>query len=136
MKNKGFTLVEILAVIVILAVLIVIAVPNVIGISNRIRQNMFCSKVSDIESAAKLYGQDYIDEIEASANQTKTIKVSDLVQNNLYKKENDKCVLNDANNPCVTDPRDQSMMDNKTIVVSKKNKRITAVYSDKSSCDN
>ena len=32
MKNKGFTLVELLAVIAILAILVIVAMPNVLGI--------------------------------------------------------------------------------------------------------
>ncbi len=59
MKNsKGFTLVELLAVIVILAILITIAVPSTIGISNKLKENMFCKKIDSIEVAAKLYGED------------------------------------------------------------------------------
>ena len=126
MKNKGFTLVELLAVIVIMALLLTVAVPSVIGVANKIRTNMFCSKVKDIESAAKLYGNDYIDEI----NNSKTITVQDLINNNMYKKESNDCVLNDptGEKPCVKDPRDNSKMDNKQIIISIKNKRVTAQY--------
>ena len=134
MKNKGFTLVELLAVIVVMAILLTIAVPAVIGISNKIKQNMFCSKVNDIESAAKLYGNDYIDEITTSG---KYITITDLIDNNLYKKENDDCNFSDK--PCVTDPRDSSKMDDKQILVKLVNKRVYAEYqykdeNEKNSC--
>jgi prepilin-type N-terminal cleavage/methylation domain-containing protein len=135
MKKNGFTLVELLAVLVILALLITIAVPNVISISQKIKKNMFCQKVTYIEAAAKLYGQDNIDYL------PKTITVGDLVNYGYYKKANDKCVVGTiekpSNNPCVTDPRDNSMLDSKTITLSVVNKQVKAVYqvSDTAVCD-
>lgn len=138
MKKNGFTLVELLAVIVILAILLTVAIPNVIGITQRVKEKMYCSKVSDIESAAKLYGQDYIDEVESNGN-TMTIHVYTLIENNLYKKESDDCILNSNDKYCVSDPRDDSKMDDKTITLTKKDKRITATFNynndaDKNSC--
>ena len=45
MKNKkGFTLVELLAVIVILALLVAIAVPSTFSISNRLKTNNKCKE--------------------------------------------------------------------------------------------
>jgi type IV pilus assembly protein PilA len=53
-KKKGFTLVELLAVIVILAIILAIAVPNVLGIINKSRNDSFISTAKMIVSAAKL----------------------------------------------------------------------------------
>lgn len=133
MKKNGFTLVELLAVIVILALLLTIAVPNVISISQRIRKNMYCSKIENIESAAKIYGQDYIDDISS----TERIRVSKLIDNNIYKKEDKNCVLGNSNKPCVKDPRNNSMMDNDLITITIKDKRVYAEYdsSKKSVCN-
>ena len=39
MKKKGFTLVELLAVIAILAILVIIALPNVMGMFNTAKEN-------------------------------------------------------------------------------------------------
>lgn len=121
MKNKGFTLAELLAVIVIMALLLTIAVPSVIGISNKIKANMFCSKIEDIESAAKLYGEDYQDEIPPQ------ITVYKLIENNLFKKESSDC---DSTKPtkCVLDPRDGSALDQGIIKIEIKNKRVYAEY--------
>ena len=47
MKKKGFTLIEILAVIVILAILLVMAVPKMLDV-------MKATKLSSIENSAKL----------------------------------------------------------------------------------
>ncbi len=38
--KKGFTLVELLAVIAILAILVIIALPNVMGMFNTAKQNI------------------------------------------------------------------------------------------------
>jgi prepilin-type N-terminal cleavage/methylation domain-containing protein len=128
MKKNGFTLVELLAVLVILALLITIAVPNVIKISQTIKVNMFCQKVTYIEAAAKLYGQDHFDDL--SADKPINIKVSDLVNYGYYKKASDKCVVGDSANPCVLDPRDNSMLDNNEIalVLASNKKTVKATY--------
>jgi prepilin-type N-terminal cleavage/methylation domain-containing protein len=57
MKNKGFTLVELLAVIVILGILITIAVPSMLGVSKNVKEKSYTSKIDLIESAAVIYGE-------------------------------------------------------------------------------
>ena len=52
MKKKGFTLVELLAVIAILAILVIIALPNVMGMFNQAKKNSFITEVQDIYNAA------------------------------------------------------------------------------------
>ena len=127
MKNKGFTLVEILATIVIMAVLLTIAIPGVMGISKSIKDKMFCTKVNNIEEAAKLYGKDFIDEVDTGALNEVTVK--QLIEYNLYKKEEDGCSLNkDDNKPCVLDPRDNSSMDEGKVVLHSSNKKVYAYY--------
>ncbi len=48
MKKKGFTLVELLAVIAILAILVIVAMPNVLGMFNEAKQNTFVVDVQKI----------------------------------------------------------------------------------------
>ena len=55
MKNRGFTLIEILTVIVILGVILSITVPTVLGMINNSKQNMYDIQVKNIESAAEAY---------------------------------------------------------------------------------
>ena len=52
MKKKGFTLVELLAVIAILAILVIIALPNVMGMFNQAKKNSFITELQDIYNAA------------------------------------------------------------------------------------
>lgn len=48
MKNKGFTLVELLAVIAILAILVIVAMPNVIEMFNQAKLKTFATEVQKI----------------------------------------------------------------------------------------
>ena len=55
MNNKGFTLVELLAVIVILAIILLVAVPNVLNVIERSKEDSYLSSTLMIENAAELY---------------------------------------------------------------------------------
>ena len=50
MKNKGFTLVELLAVIAILAILVIIALPNVLKMFNDAKKNSFLTEAKTVYS--------------------------------------------------------------------------------------
>ena len=67
MNKKGFTLVELLAVIAILAILVIIALPNVLKMYNTSKKNIFLVEVKDENKEIKSFT--YSDVI------TKTIKI-------------------------------------------------------------
>ena len=50
MGKKGFTLVELLAVIAILAILVIVAMPNVLGMFNQAKSSTFVTEVQSIMS--------------------------------------------------------------------------------------
>ena len=54
-KQTGFTLVELLAVIVILAIVLIIAVPGVLGIIKQSRQKAYDMQLEMIKEAGRLY---------------------------------------------------------------------------------
>lgn len=58
MNKKGFTLVEILAVLVLIGLLLGIAIPGINKISSNMKNKSYNKKVNLIESAAILWGQD------------------------------------------------------------------------------
>ncbi len=53
MKKKGFTLVELLAVIAILAILVIIALPNVMSLFNEAKENSFKNELKEIFKTAQ-----------------------------------------------------------------------------------
>lgn len=56
MKRNGFTLVEVLAVIVVIGLILVITIPNITKISKQTKMKAYDTKVDLIEHAAVLYG--------------------------------------------------------------------------------
>ena len=58
MNNKGFTLVEIIAVIVVIGLILILAVPNVLKISKQTKLKAYDTKIDLIEQAAVSYGMD------------------------------------------------------------------------------
>lgn len=60
MNKKGFTLVELLAVIAILAILVLVAVPNVLGMFNNAKKDTFATETKDmIRIAQQQYLADF-----------------------------------------------------------------------------
>lgn len=121
-KEKGFTLVELLAVIVILAILALIAVPNVSSLVRKSKTNMFCKKVESIEAAAKNYAQDNFTD---SLTEEETIIVDKiplgvLVEKGYLNKDSKDCTIGTN---CVLDERNNTYLDNHYVQIYSKNKR-------------
>ena len=53
MSRKGFTLVELLAVIAILAILVIIALPNILDLFKSAKKNAFYNEVQSVYDSAK-----------------------------------------------------------------------------------
>ena len=53
MKKKGFTLVELLAVIAILAILVIIALPNVMKMFRDAKKNSFTTEIKEVFKSAE-----------------------------------------------------------------------------------
>ena len=56
--KRGFTLVEILAVIAIMAILVLIAVPTYTTISGRMKENVYNAKIEEIKAKSTTYAQE------------------------------------------------------------------------------
>lgn len=76
MNKKGFTLVEVLAVIVLLGLLVGIAVPNILRSQTKAKEKTLSTKVKNIERAAVLWGQDNKADVLDGNSCTGTFKTS------------------------------------------------------------
>ena len=123
-NNKGFTLVELLAVIVVLALIIGIAVPNAISLSNKSKKRMYISKIDMIIKAAELYGEDHPKStaIGSCSGTTGIVTVDDLVKDGKVKKDNE----NKAGKPQVEDPYSGNDMSNLKLCIYRENNQIYA----------
>lgn len=97
-NNKGFTLIEVLAVLVILGLIMAIAIPNITDSLDRQSCKMVETRVKLIESAAQFYVSDNRNKIKITLS-TKTdkkckISIDKLTFNNKYLTDND---LKDGN---------------------------------------
>ena len=81
MNKKGFTLVEVLAVIVVLGLIVSISLPIYIGLSNNLKKNTYENKKRAIESAATKYAA------ENNINTTTKFTATKLIIDNYYQAE-------------------------------------------------
>lgn len=126
MSKKGFTLVELLAVIVILALLISLSVMGVTAIRNNSLQKIVDTKLADLQSSAVLYGQENQEELTdtctvsgESYSYCLVVTASFLVEEGYYKVDqtDDSVLTNNLTN--------KSMLCN-TYQIYRKNNRIYA----------
>lgn len=87
--RKGFTLVELLAVLIILGLLIVIAIPSYTQIYSSIKRSNMQSKVTEVETAALKYGNLIKDDIKNSQGNCSIIKVDTLIKKGYLVSEDD-----------------------------------------------
>ncbi len=89
MKQNGFSLIEMLVVIIIISFLIALLIPGYLTIYTTIRRNSYDNKVSQIEKAALKYGNTIKDEIKNAGNSCKIIKVDELIQKGIIASESE-----------------------------------------------
>ena len=129
MNNKGFTLVEILAVVVLLGIIIIIVAPNISKSNDNTKKKLLDNKINQIKKVAVTYGQDNKNEfenectIDGNKYDCIEIKVSNLIENNYINAESDNNIINPYNN---------KKLNNCIIQVYKKYGKIYAVWKNKS----
>lgn len=126
--KKGFTLVEVLAVIVILAIVISIAVTSVTGIRTNSLKKLLETKISNIEGSAIMYAQDNQDILNEKCivddkpyDFCKVVTVKILVDNDYYKAQ----TSDDKSKTVINDVTNKSMLCD-TVQIYKNNNRIYA----------
>ena len=133
MNKKGFTLVELLAVLVLISLLMGLAIPGINRISNNMKKKSYNQKIKLVESAAELWGQDNKTRLQATTNcpseiiQCKIITIEDLITDNYLDSDN--------NSGNYINPKNDKDMKNCKVFVYKQNKRVYAKYDNSDSVD-
>ena len=118
MKKKGFTLTEVLVVIVIIGVLLAIAIPSIAIVRKNINNRVYESKEDLILAAALTYGKDF------NITRNTTVKVYELLKENLIEADlkagESICTKEVGINAygCVINPVDNTNMNNQEIYVT------------------
>jgi len=137
-KNKGFTLVELIAVIAIMGSLLVIAGASIYKFRDNANKKAYLNIKDNIETAIELYiesnSNDIIDKCTGEEQEyclcenkldlkyaenypyTCEIRLEDLLKKGIYNNidSTSEC-LQDLNKCCVINPSDNSCLDNSTI---------------------
>lgn len=95
MKNKGFTLVELLAVIALLAIIAAITFPFIQDSINESKENAYKEQVRTIEYAAKRWAADNSEQL----NQKAQYKSVDFLKQNGYLASNKEIIDQRDNTP-------------------------------------
>lgn len=131
MKKSGFTLIEVLAVIVILSIVVTMCTLGIMKIRNNSLEKIVNTKINELEASGILFGQENEKELdlECTINNEKysfcTRKtVKELIDTDYYKSEEvnssgQKDLLNNVTN--------ESML-NDVVMIYKKNNRVYAKY--------
>lgn len=138
MKNKkGFTLSEILAVIIILSLLLVIAVPASQGIASKVNEKLLSTKKSVSLSAAILWGQDNLSCFQAT-NVCSILQNESPCDSNFYCRSISLASLaaegyieyDDEDKKLITNPVNKKSMNDLRVVIKvhKENKNVTGFY--------
>lgn len=104
MKNKGFTLVEMITVIALLAIIGMISIPVVEGVIKRSKDRVYNTQLEEIKSGAKKYATEYIENISSVDGGQTIVCLSTLKE------------LGYLENTKIVDPRTDLAMDGGIII--------------------
>lgn len=104
MKNKGFTLVEMITVIALLAIIGMISIPVVEGVIKRSKDRVYEAQLEEIKSGAKKYATEYIENISSVDGGQTIVCLSKLKE------------LGYLENTKIVDPRTDLAMDGGIII--------------------
>lgn len=100
MNKNGFTLVELLSVIIILAIILVIAIPKLTSSLSESKENLYNSTIKEIERTASQYVSSHPELI---TDESFTISIDTLCEDKYL-----DCPI--------TDPRDKSIISGNVVV--------------------
>lgn len=86
MKEKGFTLIEVLTVLIVLGVVVMIAMPVVEGIIKDSQQKTYISQLKGIRESAKMWTSEHIFEAPRRENESKVLNLEELIEGGYVEK--------------------------------------------------
>ena len=101
MKDKGFTLVELLAVISIVAIISIIVFPNVLNLIKKSETKLNETQKEIIYSSVDLYISNNPSTYPLDAGKTYSIPIQDLIDNNILSLDFVESISNFSDNKCV-----------------------------------
>jgi prepilin-type N-terminal cleavage/methylation domain-containing protein len=136
-KKKGFTLVELLAVLVIIGIIVTIASGGIQVLINSIHKNMLETKIKTIQEGAIIYGQEnridltneytYNSKIYSKSN---IVTIQYLIDNN-YLNSKEQCKdAGGLNYSCFTNNVTGQVMNNNNVLVYVEDNQIFAIILD------
>ena len=125
-KKSGFTLTEVLIVIVIIGIILAIAIPSIVLIRKRINERLLENKKQLILVAAENYGRD------RNFTQDTTIYVYTLIDSKYINAEVDNghgaCTSGHSDNGCVLNPVDDSSLNEEKILIKVTGNSVIAIW--------
>lgn len=80
MKKNGFTLMEVLAVLIILSIIVVIAIPMVNTAMKNSKNKSYLRQMEGIVESAKVWASEHMFELPEEENATRTLTLAELIQ--------------------------------------------------------
>ena len=100
MKKNGFTLVELLSVLIILGILVVLTIPAFANIYTGVRRENLNGKITEIKAAALKYGSKIKDEIKDASGSCIETNVAELIEKGylISESESENVIYNTVDN--------------------------------------
>jgi len=127
MNNKGFTLVEILAVIAIIGILAIMITPGVFSMRESVLESAYENKIAQIEAAARDYGTEHITELKSpvqyvydnskQGSSDCIYRTVNFLINNGYLKASNSYAEEGVDNTDFTDPRTNESMNGRSVCI-------------------
>lgn len=108
MNKKGFTLVELLTVIILLSLIALVTTPVIIGVLNSSKENLRDQQIQIVEKAAERWGVDNLKKLPTTDNPYCYINISEL----------GKYISNSAS---IKDPKTGQTMNGRVLITKKGN---------------
>lgn len=125
--KKGFTLVELMAVLVLIVIISTIGYAGITAVKKNIENNLWEAKVEEIETGAIKYGQDNLNKLNGTCNDISNcleVTVEFLINSNYVDTDEET----DEGIEIITNNTNGDIVNNKKVYIYLENNRVYAEY--------